>query len=175
MLHRIILTSITSLTDLSTALWLFVVVTGKCFVRPESPTVHHSFPRFMSRLISTGLLGFLIRQVSKKSNQMDPRISFKQLANETLTKAWECYHGFMIDLPTVGMEDWEFTQGFYCGLSKEAKEHIDAIVGGTFFMLNAEKAWALFEKLSASQRESEEYGLKEDYRTTEIDPLTRKF
>jgi hypothetical protein len=67
-LHGIILTCIISLTNLSTALWLFVVVTGKCFIRPESPIVHHSFPRFMSRFISTGLLRSLIRQVSKKSN-----------------------------------------------------------------------------------------------------------
>jgi hypothetical protein len=81
----------------------------------------------------------------------------------------------MTDLPTVDMEDWEFTQGFYCGLSLEAKEHIDALAGGTFFMLNVEKARALFEKLSASERESEEYGLKEDSRTAKIDPLTRKF
>jgi hypothetical protein len=44
----------------------------------------------------------------------------------------------MIDLPTANMEDWEFTQGFYRGLSQEAKEHIDAPFGGTSFMLNAE-------------------------------------
>jgi hypothetical protein len=81
----------------------------------------------------------------------------------------------MIDLPTVGMEDWEFTKEFYCGLSQEAKEHIDVLAGGTFFMLNTEKARALFEKLSASKRESEEYGLREDSRTAEIDPLKRKF
>jgi hypothetical protein len=36
-LHGVILTSIISLTDLSAALWLFVVVRGKCFVGPESP------------------------------------------------------------------------------------------------------------------------------------------
>jgi hypothetical protein len=59
-LHGIILTSIISLIDLSTALWLFVVVTGKCFVGPESLIVHHSFLRFTSRFILTGLLGFLI-------------------------------------------------------------------------------------------------------------------
>jgi hypothetical protein len=100
---------------------------------------------------------------------------FKQLVDETFTKAWERYHGFMTDLPTVGMEDWEFTQGFYCGLSQEAKEHIDVLAGGTFFMLNAEEAQALFEKLSASERENEEHGLKENSRTVEIDPLTRKF
>jgi hypothetical protein len=34
-LHGIILTNIISITDLSAALWLFVVVTGKCFVRLE--------------------------------------------------------------------------------------------------------------------------------------------
>jgi hypothetical protein len=106
---------------------------------------------------------------------MDPRMSFKQLADETLVEEWERYHGFMIDLPSAGMEDWEFNQGFYSRLSQEAKEHIDALAGGTFFMLNAKKAWALLEKLSTSERESEEYGLKEDYRIAEIDHLTRKF
>jgi hypothetical protein len=75
-LYGVILTSIISLTDLSTALWLFVVVTGKCFVRPKSPMAHHSFLRFMSRFISIGLLRFLIRQVSKKRNQRDPRMNF---------------------------------------------------------------------------------------------------
>jgi hypothetical protein len=59
-LHGVILSSIISLTDLSVVLWLFVVVIGKCFVGPESLIVRHSFPRFMSRFISIGLLGFLI-------------------------------------------------------------------------------------------------------------------
>jgi hypothetical protein len=81
----------------------------------------------------------------------------------------------MTDLPTVGMEDWEFTQGFYCGLSQEAKEHIDTLAGGTFFMLNTKEARALFEKLSASERESEEHSLKENSCTVEINHLTRKF
>jgi hypothetical protein len=93
------------------------------------------------------------------SNRKDLMMSFKQLIDETFAEAWECYHGFMTDLSTTGMEDWEFTQGFYCGLSQEAKEHIDVLVRGTFFMLNAEEAQAFFEKLSASKRESEEHGL----------------
>jgi hypothetical protein len=46
----------------------------------------------------------------------------------------------MTDLPTAGMEGWDSTQGFHCGLSQEAKEHIDTLAGGTFFMLNAEEA-----------------------------------
>jgi hypothetical protein len=46
-------------------------------------------------------------------------------------------------------------------LSQEAKEHIDALAGGTFFMLNVEEACALLENLSASERESEKDGLKE--------------
>jgi hypothetical protein len=60
-------------------------------------------------------------------------------------------------------------------LSQEAKEHIDTLAGGTFFRLNVEEAWALFEKISTSERESEEHGLKENSRTIEIDHLTRKF
>jgi hypothetical protein len=44
-------------------------------------------------------------------------MSFKQLTDETFTEVWERYRGFMTDLPTAGMEDWEFTQEFYCGLS----------------------------------------------------------
>jgi hypothetical protein len=42
-------------------------------------------------------------------------------------------------------------------------------------MVNPEEARALFEKLSASKRESEEHGLKENPRTIKLDPLTRKF
>jgi hypothetical protein len=38
----------------------------------------------------------------------------------------------MTDLPTTDMEDWEFTQGFYYGLTQEAKEHIDSLAGATF-------------------------------------------
>jgi hypothetical protein len=44
-------------------------------------------------------------------------MNFNQLADETFAEAWEHYHGLMIDLPTAGTEDWEFTQGFYCGFS----------------------------------------------------------
>jgi hypothetical protein len=106
---------------------------------------------------------------------MDSRMSFQRLGDETLAEAWERYHGFMTDLPTTCMKDYKFNQGFYHGLSQEAKEHIDALAGGTFFMLNAKKARALFENLSASKRESEEYDLKENSRTIEIDPLTREF
>jgi hypothetical protein len=101
--------------------------------------------------------------------------SFKKLADEALTEACMRYHGFMTDLPTTSMEDWEFNQGFYCGLSQEAKEHINALARGTFFMLNAKKVRALLEKLSASERESEDYGLKKDSCTAKIYSLTRKF
>jgi hypothetical protein len=66
-------------------------------------------------------------------------MSFNQLADETFTEAWLCYHGLMTDLPTAGMEDWEFTQGFYYGLSQEAKEHIDTLAERTFFMLNTKE------------------------------------
>jgi hypothetical protein len=66
-------------------------------------------------------------------------MNFKQLTNKAFAEAWDHYHGLMTDLPTAGMEDWEFTQGFYYVLSQEVKEHIEAPAGGTFFKLNIKK------------------------------------
>jgi hypothetical protein len=78
-------------------------------------------------------------------------MSFKQLAGESIVEAWERYHLFVADLPVVRMEDWDFTQGFYYGLSQEAKVHIDNLAGGTFFLLKTQEAWALFEKITTSE------------------------
>jgi hypothetical protein len=99
-------------------------------------------------------------------------MSFKQLTGESIVEAWERYHLFVTDVLVAGMEDWDFTQGFYYGLSQEAKEHIDNLVGGTFFLLKTQEARALFEKITTSQRESEEYDAKKNSRATKIDPLT---
>jgi hypothetical protein len=44
------------------------------------------------------------------------------------------------NLPIAVVEDWDFTQGFYYGFSQEAKEHIDNLVGGTFFLLKTQEA-----------------------------------
>jgi hypothetical protein len=74
-------------------------------------------------------------------------MSFKQLVGESIADAWERYHLFVADLLVTRMEDYDFTQGFYYGLSQEAKEHIDNPVGGTFFLLNTQEARALFEKI----------------------------
>jgi hypothetical protein len=131
----IILASIISLVDLSTSLCLCVVFTGKFLFGPEPLTIHLSFRSFTSRFFSTELLGALIRQVHEKSNCRNWMMSFKQLAGESITEAWERYHLFMANLPVAGMEDWDFTQGFYYGLPQEAKECIDNLARGTFFLL----------------------------------------
>jgi hypothetical protein len=49
------------------------------------------------------------------------------------------------------------------------------LAGGTFFLLKTQEARALSEKITASERESEEYDAKENSRATKIDPLTQKF
>jgi hypothetical protein len=139
-LHRIIVASIISLVDLSASLCLCVVFTGKILFGPDPQRIHHSFRRFTSRFFSTELLRALIRQVREKSNRRNPRMSFKQLVGEFIADAWECYHLFVVDLPVAGMKDWNFTEGFYYGLSQEAMEHIDNFVGGTFFLLKTQEA-----------------------------------
>jgi uncharacterized protein YhaN len=149
-----------------------VVFTVKILFGPKAPTIHHSFGRFISRFFSTELLGALIPQVHEKSNCRNLRMSFKQLADESIAEACERYHLFVADLPVVRMDDWYFTQGFYYELSQEAKEHIDNLAGGTFFLLKTQEAKALFKKITVSGRESEEFDAKENSRATKINPLT---
>jgi hypothetical protein len=117
-----------------------VVFTWKILFGHEPPRIHHSFWRFTSRFFSTELLGALIRQVCEKSNRRNLRMSFKQLVGESIAEAWECYHLFVADLPVAEMEYWYFTHGYYYGLSQEAKEHKDNLVGGTFFLLKTQEA-----------------------------------
>jgi hypothetical protein len=102
-------------------------------------------------------------------------MSFKKLAGESIAEAREHCHLFVADLLVAGMEDWDFTQGFYYGLSQEAKEHIDNLAGGTFFLLKTQETRALFEKITANERESEEYDAKENSHATKINPPTQKF
>jgi hypothetical protein len=86
-LHRIILASIISLVDLFASLCLCVVFTGKILFGPKPPTIHHSFRRFTSRFFLTELLGALIRQIHRKSNRRNLRMSFKQLVGESIAEA----------------------------------------------------------------------------------------
>jgi hypothetical protein len=102
-------------------------------------------------------------------------MSFKHLAGESIAEAWECYHLFMADLLVARIEDWDFTQGFYYGLSQEAQEHIDNLARGTFFLLKTQEARALFQKITTNERESEEYDAKENSGATKSDPLAQKF
>jgi hypothetical protein len=76
-LHMIILASIISLANLSASLCLCVVFTDKILFGPKPQTIHHSLQRFTSRFFSTELLGALIRQVHKKNNCRNSRMSFK--------------------------------------------------------------------------------------------------
>jgi hypothetical protein len=86
-----------------------VVFIGKILFGLEPGTIHHSFWRFMLRFFSTELLGALIQQVCEKRNHKNPRMSFKQLAGESIAEAWEYCHLFVADLLVVRMEDWDFT------------------------------------------------------------------
>jgi hypothetical protein len=81
------------------------------FVRTQATDNPPLLPEVSSRFFLTELLGALIRQVCEKSNHRNQRMSFKQLVGESIAEAWQCYHLFMADLPVVGMEDWDFTQG----------------------------------------------------------------
>jgi hypothetical protein len=70
-LHRIILTRIISITDLSAAMCLFMVFIGSCMTRFDLPANYHSNPESLirksrSRLSSLGSSGSHIREIVDK-------------------------------------------------------------------------------------------------------------
>jgi hypothetical protein len=54
------------------------------------------------------------------------------------------------------MEEWFIIQSFYHGLIRLAREHIDAVAGGSFFALSIEEAHKLAEKRTSNQSWNEE-------------------
>jgi hypothetical protein len=70
-LHEIILASIISFIDLSTALCLFMVFTGSCMTRFDLPANYHLDPeslvrKSLSRLSSPGSSGSHVREIVDK-------------------------------------------------------------------------------------------------------------
>jgi hypothetical protein len=54
------------------------------------------------------------------------------------------------------MEEWFIIQSFYHGLIRSAPEHIDVVVGGSFFALSIEEVHKLDEKMASNQSWNEE-------------------
>jgi hypothetical protein len=77
-----------------------------------------------------------------KTNALQNNISgFQQLMDETIVEAWERLQDYIFACPQLGMEDWFIIQSFYHGLICSAREHIYAVVGGSFFTLSIEEAY----------------------------------
>jgi hypothetical protein len=60
-------------------------------------------------------------------------------------------------MPDHGIEEWFIIQSFYHGLICSAREHIDAVAGGSFFTLSIEEAHKLVEKMGSNQSWHEEH------------------
>jgi hypothetical protein len=92
-----------------------------------------------------------------KTNALRNKISgFQQLTDETMDRAWEHLQDYISACPHHGMEEWFIIQSFYHGLIRSAREHIDAVLGGSFFALSIEEARKLIEKMASNQSWDEE-------------------
>jgi hypothetical protein len=86
-----------------------------------------------------------------KTNALQNKIfTFQQLTDETITEAWEHLHDYISACPHHYMEEWFIFQSFYHGLIHIAREHIDAVAGGSFFALSIEEAHKLIEKMASN-------------------------
>jgi hypothetical protein len=92
-LHRIILTSIICLTDLSVALCLIMVFTGSCMTGFDLPAIYHLDPKSLirkscSRLSSPGSSGSHVREIVDKFQGSPPP------REPALMAAWGCINDF---------------------------------------------------------------------------------
>ena len=72
-----------------------------------------------------------------KTNALRNRISgIQQLSHETIPETWECLQEYIQACPHHGMEEWLIIQNFFHGLNQQAKDHVDAAVGGSFLSLS---------------------------------------
>jgi hypothetical protein len=93
-----------------------------------------------------------------KTNALQNKISgFQQLTDETIVEAWERLQDYIAACPHHGMEEWFIIESFFHGLIRLAREHIDAVVGGSFFALSIEEAHKLVEKMAPNQSWNEEH------------------
>jgi hypothetical protein len=54
------------------------------------------------------------------------------------------------------MDDWLILQNLYNGLTPIARDHIDAAIGGAFFLLTIDRAKTLMEKIVSNHGWNEE-------------------
>ena len=72
-----------------------------------------------------------------KTNALRNRISsIQQLLDETIPEAWERLQEYIQACPHHGMEEWLIIQNFFHGLNQQAKDQVDATVGGSFLSLS---------------------------------------
>ena len=87
-----------------------------------------------------------------KTNALRNKISsFQQLADESIPEAWERIQEYVSTCPHHGMEDWLLIQNFYHGLVPLDRSHLDAVVGGAFFLLSVSDAKTLTEKMVSNR------------------------
>jgi hypothetical protein len=76
-------------------------------------------------------------------------LSFQQLMDETIAEAWEHLQDCISACPHHGVKEWFIIQSYYHGLTRLAREHVDAAAGGS--SLSIEEARTLNEQMAYSQ------------------------
>ena len=87
-----------------------------------------------------------------KTSALQARISnFRQKAEETIPKAWERLQEYIRECPHHGIKEWLLIQGFYHGLTLDARSHLDDAARGSFTYLNVAQAKKLIENIVTNQ------------------------
>jgi len=88
-----------------------------------------------------------------KTSALRVRISsFRQKAKETIPEAWEHLQEYIWECPHHEIKEWLLIQGFYHGLTLDARSHLDAAARGSFTSLNVAQATKLIENIVNKSR-----------------------
>jgi len=92
-----------------------------------------------------------------KTSALQARIySFCQKAEETIPEAWERLQKYIQECPHHQIKEWLLIQGFYHGLTPDARSHLDAAARGSFTSLNVAQAKNLIENIVSNQEWNDE-------------------
>ena len=87
-----------------------------------------------------------------KTNALQNRISdIQQLLDETIPEAWERLQEYIQACPHHGMEEWLIIQNFFHDLNQQTKDHVVAVVDGSFLSLDVAGAKTLIDKIASNQ------------------------
>ncbi|GKD05464.1 reverse transcriptase domain-containing protein [Tanacetum coccineum] len=103
----------------------------------------HMWEEMVTKFLSKYFLRLMVTKLRNDTS------NFRQLPNESLFEAWECYKLSIDQCPNHNMLPVTQIDTFYNGLTLRYRDTINAAAGGTFMKRRPEECYDLIENITA--------------------------